>query len=51
MRRTLTTRFVLAISVLIILVCVGWALLVQVAVPSACSYHPPPQRAQILHCP
>jgi hypothetical protein len=51
MRRTLTTRFVLVVSIVILLCCVGWAFLVQVLVPPACSYHPPPERAQYLHCP
>ncbi len=50
MRHTLTTRFVAIISVLILLVCLGWAVLVDHVVPTACSYHPPPTRAQYLHC-
>ncbi len=51
MRRQLTFRFVLVISVIILLACVGWAVLVQRAVPDACSYDPPPTNAQYLHCP
>jgi hypothetical protein len=50
-RRSLTTRFVLVISLLIVAVCAGWAVLAQVAVPDACTYHPPPPHAQYLHCP
>ena len=50
MRRNITTRFVVAISVLILLLCVGWAVLVQHAVSDACTYHPPPARALFLHC-
>jgi hypothetical protein len=51
MRRNITTRFVVVISAVLLLACVGWALLVQQIVPDACSYHPPPARAQVLHCP
>ncbi|MTD15248.1 hypothetical protein GIS00_15000 [Nakamurella sp. YIM 132087] len=51
MRRTLTTRFVIAMSLLVLLCCVGWALLAQHVVPDACSYADPPPRAQYLHCP
>jgi hypothetical protein len=50
MRRNLTTRFVAAISVLTLLLCVGWAVLAQHAVPNACTHHPPPPRALYLHC-
>lgn len=50
MDRILTTRFVIAISVLLLLVCLGWALLVDSLVPIACSYPDPPARAQYLHC-
>ena len=50
MRRNLTTRFVVAISLLILLLCVGWAVLVEHVVPNACSYHPQPARALYLHC-
>jgi len=37
-------------SALILLLCVGWAVLVQRAVPDACSYTTPPAKAQYLHC-
>lgn len=50
MRRTITTRFVFAISALTLLLCVGWAALVQHTVPNACTYGPPPPRALYLHC-
>jgi hypothetical protein len=51
MRRSVTTRFVVAISVLLLALCVGWAFLVQSLVPDACSYPQPPENAQYLHCP
>lgn len=51
MRRTLTTRFVLGFSVLVLLLCAGWASLVEHAVPTACSYPRPPENVQFLHCP
>ncbi len=47
----MTTRFVVGISVGLLLLCVGWAVLVQRLVPDACSYRPPPPRALVLHCP
>jgi hypothetical protein len=50
-RRRLTLRFVVAISLIILLLCAGWAVLVQRVVPDACSYSPPPPDAQYLHCP
>ena len=51
MRRQLTLRFVIVISLVIVMACVGWAVLVQTIVPDACSHHPPPSNAQYLHCP
>ena len=50
MRRQLTLRFVIAFSIMIVVGCIGWALLVQAVVPDACSYTPPPTNAQYLHC-
>ncbi len=50
MRRTLTNRVVAVMSALILLVCVGWAVLVQHAVPDACTHATPPATAQYLHC-
>ncbi|HKJ11537.1 MAG TPA: hypothetical protein VJ976_04005 [Ornithinimicrobium sp.] len=50
MRRSLTNRLVAVMSALILLLCVGWAVLVQRAVPDACSYTTPPAKAQYLHC-
>jgi len=37
-------------SAVILLVCLGWAVLVQHVVPDACSYTTPPANAQYLHC-
>lgn len=51
MRRANTTRFVVVISVVLLGVCVAWAFLAQQLVPDACTYTPPPERAQYLHCP
>lgn len=49
-RQRRTTTAVVVFSVLVLLACVGWAVLVQVAVPDACRVVPPPPRAQYLHC-
>ena len=49
-RRARGTRAVVVFSVLVVLACVVWAVLVQVAVPDACSLPTPPPRAQYLHC-
>ena len=51
MRRAVTRRFVVAISLVLLLLCVGWAALVQRLVPDACTYAPLPADAQYLHCP
>ncbi len=51
MRRQLTLRFVVVFAIIVVLACVGWAVLVQRVVPDACSYSPPPTNAQYLHCP
>ncbi len=51
MRRSVTTRFVVVISLLLLGLCVGWAFLVQSVVPDACSDPQPPANAQFLHCP
>ena len=45
MRRANVSRFVAAMSILLILLCLGWAQLVQHLVPTACSYPDPPARA------
>lgn len=45
-----TTIAVTVFSVVLVIACVGWALLAQVAVPNACSYHPPPAHTFYLHC-
>ncbi len=50
MREAMVTRFVWVMSAIIVLACVGWAVLVQVIVPDACTYDPPPANAQYLHC-
>ncbi len=50
MREAMVTRFVWAISLVILLACIGWAVLAQVAVPDACTYPTPPPNAQYLHC-
>lgn len=50
MRVVLTTRFVWAMSMLILLACLGWAHLVQHAVPDICAYDRPPPHAQFIHC-
>ena len=49
-RRARTVRVVWLFSLLVVLACVGWAVLVQVAVPDACTSPVPPPRAQYLHC-
>ncbi len=51
MRRLVTWRLVVAMSVAILLSCVIWSIAVQHLVPDACSYQPPPPNAQFLHCP
>lgn len=51
MRRLLTRRFVIGISLVLLLLCIGWAALVDGLVPDACSVDPPPPKAQYLHCP
>ncbi len=42
---------VLVVSALVVLNCIVWAFAVQVIVPNACTYQPPPARAQAFHCP
>jgi hypothetical protein len=49
-RQQRTTRAVAVFSGIVLLACVGWAQLVQVARPDACHVRPPPPRAQYLHC-
>ena len=51
MRRVLTRRFVVAISLGLLVLCVGWAALADRLVQDACSYPVPPPEAQFLHCP
>ncbi len=50
MRRLVTWRIVIAMSVAITICCVVWAVAVQFLVPDACSYPTPPPNAQYLHC-
>lgn len=50
MRELMVTRFVWVMSALIVLACIGWALLAQTVVPDACTYATPPPNAQVLHC-
>jgi hypothetical protein len=45
-RRQLTLRFVVVFAIIVVLACVGWAVLVQRVVPDACTYSPPPTNAQ-----
>lgn len=49
-RQRRTTVAVVLFSVLVLAVCLGWAVLVQHVTPSACTYDPPPARSQYLHC-
>jgi hypothetical protein len=39
-------RFVIVFAIIVVLACVGWAVLVQRVVPDACTYSPPPTNAQ-----
>lgn len=39
------------VTAVVLLSCIVWALAVQHIVPDACTYRPPPPRAQVLHCP
>ena len=41
----------MAISLVLLLLCAGWAALAQRLVPDACTYATPPDHAQYLHCP
>jgi len=50
-RRVVTLRIVIAMSVAITLSCLIWSVVAQNLVPDACSYNPPPPNAQYLHCP
>ncbi len=50
MRETMVTRFVGSFSAIVVLACVGWALLAQSAVPDACSYPTAPPNSQYIHC-
>lgn len=50
MRRRYTRFAVLTVALFLTGVCSGWAVLVQHAVPSACSLPAPPPRAQYLLC-
>lgn len=50
MREKMADRFVWVISVVLVLGCIGWAVLVQRLVPDACTYPTPPPHAQYLHC-
>jgi len=42
---------VLVVTAVVLPSCIVWALTVQHIVPDACTYRPPPPRAQVLHCP
>jgi hypothetical protein len=42
---------VLVVTAVVRLSYIVWALAVQHIVPDACTYRPPPPRAQVLHCP
>lgn len=50
MRRRYTRLLVLAVGLVLAGTSAGWAVLVQHAVPTACSYPVPPPRAQYLDC-
>jgi len=50
-RRILTPRFVVVISILLFLACIGWAALVDGLVTDACDSPTPPPKAQYPHCP
>jgi hypothetical protein len=50
MRRTVTTRYVVAIALVLFALCIGWAFVAQSLVPAACSYSERPVNAQYLHC-
>lgn len=50
LRERRVTRVVWIISGVLVGACIGWSVLVQVIVPDACSYDPPPSNAQYLHC-
>jgi len=49
-RQRRTSRRVTLLSLVILLACVGWAVLVQDVRPDACQVQPPPPGAQYLHC-
>lgn len=55
MRRILTRRFVVVISILLFLAGIGWAALVDGLVDGlvadACDFPTPPPKAQYPHCP
>jgi len=42
---------VLVVTAVVLPSYIVWALAVQHIVPDACTYRPPPPRAQVLHCP
>ncbi|GAA1692709.1 hypothetical protein GCM10009808_07330 [Microbacterium sediminicola] len=49
-RERRTTIAVWAASLVILAASVGWAFHVEYAVPNACTYDPPPENAQYIHC-
>jgi hypothetical protein len=51
MRTRYTRLLVLLVTLFIVAICVGWAVMVQHVVPTACSYPTPPPHAQYLDCP
>jgi hypothetical protein len=50
MRQRNTLIAVWIVSAIIIAVCLGWSVLVEHLVPTACESQPQPPRAQYLHC-
>lgn len=50
LRQRQTSAAVFVLLLVLIALCAGWAVLVQHAVPTACSHATPPPRAQYLHC-
>ncbi len=51
MRRILTRRFVVVVSILLFPAGIGWAALVDGLVADACDFPAPPPKAQYPHCP
>ncbi|GAY08045.1 hypothetical protein [Pseudonocardia sp. N23] len=49
-RELRTSRAVVVFGLVVLLACIGWAILVQDVRPDACQVQPPPPNAQYLHC-